>query len=375
MTQKKHLKKLAIIFMLIAMTFLLSGCEILELYALYGYAYGIPGMEFIFEAIETIQTVSTITGLLLLLAGFLIYEWLVQLVGFFTGGLIGAVIGAGVTEGEVMGEILGFFIGGGIGAGLALLLFYLGVFITGAFFGATFFSSVWVSMTDSFPPEGGMVVFGLIGGILLIAVYKFWLMALTSAMGAIQFGAGIGLDPPLWIVLFLVGLGVQTGLMRSMGKEQESKIRERKISEPDLGDSPPELDQVEQVVDLGYSGEVESGIALEKPPVQEEAAAQEEFLPPPPPPKAQAFLLKSDDTYIPIRDKAVLGRSSQSDIQIADKAVSRKHALIRYGQGSWFIQDQESKGGTFVNGKRQKAVKLKDGDRIKIGGETFTFKL
>lgn len=70
-----------------------------------------------------------------------------------------------------------------------------------------------------------------------------------------------------------------------------------------------------------------------------------------------------------------IGRSRDNDLQLADKKISRLHTRIRYSQGSWFIQDQNSRLGTDVNGKMVAATRLQSGDRIKIGDEVFTFHL
>lgn len=49
---------------------------------------------------------------------------------------------------------------------------------------------------------------------------------------------------------------------------------------------------------------------------------------------------------------ATLGRSSENDIAILDKHVSRRHAVIRYSDGVFTIADLGSANGTFVNDKQ-----------------------
>ena len=68
-----------------------------------------------------------------------------------------------------------------------------------------------------------------------------------------------------------------------------------------------------------------------------------------------------------------IGRSSTSQLRLADPAVSRRHARIRYAEGAWFLQDQGSSGGTYVNGHRFTAGRLQSGDRIAIGNSTLHF--
>lgn len=68
-----------------------------------------------------------------------------------------------------------------------------------------------------------------------------------------------------------------------------------------------------------------------------------------------------------------IGRGRENDLQLPDKKISRLHARVRYSQGSWFVQDQDSKLGTQINGKPVKAARLTSGDSIKIGDDVFIF--
>lgn len=75
-----------------------------------------------------------------------------------------------------------------------------------------------------------------------------------------------------------------------------------------------------------------------------------------------------------LTDKDILvGRSSSCDIQLPDPAVSRRHFRLRYAQGAWFLQDQNSTGGTFVNGQKVTARRLQPNDEIRVGEHTLRF--
>ncbi|MEH2161645.1 MAG: FHA domain-containing protein [Nostoc sp.] len=70
-----------------------------------------------------------------------------------------------------------------------------------------------------------------------------------------------------------------------------------------------------------------------------------------------------------------IGRNRNSGICIADNYMSRRHAAIQYinDQGFYFI-DFNSTNGSFVNGDRAFGlIKLKDGDRIRVGNMNFDF--
>ena len=74
-------------------------------------------------------------------------------------------------------------------------------------------------------------------------------------------------------------------------------------------------------------------------------------------------------------DDFAIGRGSKNHLQLSDQSVSRSHARLRYAQGSWFIQDQNSAGGIYVNGTPVKATRLKPGDKIEIGEYLFEFRI
>jgi DNA-binding response OmpR family regulator len=62
-----------------------------------------------------------------------------------------------------------------------------------------------------------------------------------------------------------------------------------------------------------------------------------------------------------------IGRWEDNDVVIDDRWVSRHHAQVRREEGSYVIQDLESKNGTFVNGRRIAApTPLADGDEIQM---------
>jgi hypothetical protein len=80
-------------------------------------------------------------------------------------------------------------------------------------------------------------------------------------------------------------------------------------------------------------------------------------------------------SIIPLtKDDFALGRGSQNDMQIPDPKVSRQHMRLRYAQGYWFLQDQDSSTGSFVNGAAVQATRLNPGDEITIGDTSFIFR-
>jgi pSer/pThr/pTyr-binding forkhead associated (FHA) protein len=63
-----------------------------------------------------------------------------------------------------------------------------------------------------------------------------------------------------------------------------------------------------------------------------------------------------------------IGRNVNNSIFVEDDFVSANHAMLTFRGRSWFIEDQVSTNGTYVNGHRiDRAVALSYGDELTIG--------
>ena len=72
-------------------------------------------------------------------------------------------------------------------------------------------------------------------------------------------------------------------------------------------------------------------------------------------------------------DPVTLGRSSDADVQLSDRAVSRKHCTLEGGADGYRVIDLDSVHGTAVNGERIRERSLQHLDRLSIGGSQFVF--
>ena len=68
-----------------------------------------------------------------------------------------------------------------------------------------------------------------------------------------------------------------------------------------------------------------------------------------------------------------VGRKVDKDLVIADPRVSRDHAQIVLEEGNFFLVDQGSKHGTFVNGERIQRQKLERNDRLEFGARDSAY--
>jgi len=69
-----------------------------------------------------------------------------------------------------------------------------------------------------------------------------------------------------------------------------------------------------------------------------------------------------------------LGRAKANDIVLDDVAVSSQHCRVRPEDGRFVVHDLNSTNGTFVNERRITHHSLSEGDLIKVGETTLTFR-
>ncbi|MCR6653510.1 MAG: FHA domain-containing protein [Cellvibrionaceae bacterium] len=70
-----------------------------------------------------------------------------------------------------------------------------------------------------------------------------------------------------------------------------------------------------------------------------------------------------------------LGRSQLCDVVLEDPTVSNQHAVIRWENGYWEIQDNRSTNGVSLNGKKVTRSVFENGDVIAIGNIKMVFRV
>ena len=80
--------------------------------------------------------------------------------------------------------------------------------------------------------------------------------------------------------------------------------------------------------------------------------------------------------YLLSNGKASIGRLDESTIELPMKNVSGCHALLSRKDGSWWVEDKDSKNGTYVNDHQlapNDPYSLNTGDIIQIGDYRLIF--
>lgn len=82
---------------------------------------------------------------------------------------------------------------------------------------------------------------------------------------------------------------------------------------------------------------------------------------------------KIKEEYI-LGDEIIIGRGGQNNIDLRDPYISKKHARIVSDENQYFLEDLNSANGTYLNNEKVlDAIRLKNGDRIKLGQIEFLF--
>lgn len=168
-----------------------------------------------------------LAGLALLLAGYWLVKFMIALPGFIIGALVGAAIGTALQGGEFgFLSIVGGLLVGGIGAGLALLLFYVGIFLSGFGLGLFIGSALGAGVLHNNDVARVLgIILGIILGIVAVVLWKFVQIVLTAGMGTALLGTALGwMDKPfLLLLIWLVGIAVQYGLFKVVGPRPEDR--------------------------------------------------------------------------------------------------------------------------------------------------------
>jgi len=78
-----------------------------------------------------------------------------------------------------------------------------------------------------------------------------------------------------------------------------------------------------------------------------------------------------------LKASAWMGRDPNCLVQIDDDFASARHAQVlwRADDAGWWVEDNLSRNGTFVNEERITRARLNDGDVIRVGRVGYRFQL
>lgn len=72
-----------------------------------------------------------------------------------------------------------------------------------------------------------------------------------------------------------------------------------------------------------------------------------------------------------VKDQSVVGRDPTCEVVVSDGSVSRKHARLEQRGGIWWVVDQGSANGTYLNSLRVAEQALRNGQELRFGALAF----
>ncbi len=164
-------------------------------------------------------------GIVLLVAGWYVYEWIILIAGFLIGGVAALAL---LNEPNALLGVVIFLIGGVIGAALGALLWYVAVFLTGGYVGIVVTQGLAAAL-NALPVSLVAIVVGfLIGGVILILLSVELLIVFSAIVGAQMIALALDLGFAWMVLLALAGMVVQLVAVRARGED----IRRRPLRRP-----------------------------------------------------------------------------------------------------------------------------------------------
>ncbi|MEJ2514169.1 MAG: AAA family ATPase [Gammaproteobacteria bacterium] len=93
---------------------------------------------------------------------------------------------------------------------------------------------------------------------------------------------------------------------------------------------------------------------------------------------ARLFISRGDDPpkELPLaQGRVILGRTSDNDIQLESRFVSRHHAQLTISPRSAVVEDLNSTNGVYLDGRRIQRHTLRDGESFTIGDHELTYRM
>src|SRR5512144_2956081 len=72
-----------------------------------------------------------------------------------------------------------------------------------------------------------------------------------------------------------------------------------------------------------------------------------------------------------VKDQSTVGRDPGCEIVVTDGSVSRRHARLERRGPEWWVVDQGSANGTYINSQRVAEQALRDGQELRFGALAF----
>ncbi len=164
-------------------------------------------------------------GVLLLVAGWRFYEYIILIAGMIIGATVALSL---ITTNSVIIAVLVMLVGAVIGAILSVFLYYVAVFLIGAYVGIILTGTVAAALSLTPVSPIALLIGAIIGGLIMLAVSIEFLILVSAIVGAQMLVLGLGLGA-VWILIFAV-FGIILQLVLTRAFRYEFRRRPRRIN-------------------------------------------------------------------------------------------------------------------------------------------------
>jgi hypothetical protein len=155
---------------------------------------------------QIVKVLLVVGGVILLFVGWRIYHIVILLAGFLVGAAFAAAL---VGEASTLMTLAAILIGGLIGAVLSYFLYYVAVFVIGAYIGILITGGL-ANVLGLAPVSPLVLLFGaVIGGAVLLALSIELLVILSALVGAQMITLALGLGVEWTLILAVIGVIIQ----------------------------------------------------------------------------------------------------------------------------------------------------------------------
>ena len=163
-----------------------------------------------------------IGGVVLLVAGWRIYDVVTLVAGFLIGALIALSL---LNTDNTLITIAGILVGGLIGAALGYFMFMVAIALIGAYLGIVVANGIAFQLSLAPINPIVLLIAAILGALVMVGLSFQFLILLSALVGAQMLTLGLGLTP-IWTLIFAaIGILVQIGLARAYNFDWRTRPR------------------------------------------------------------------------------------------------------------------------------------------------------
>jgi hypothetical protein len=157
------------------------------------------------------RLIMIVAGVLLLVAGWRVYEFIIIIAGAIVGAEVALSL---VVSDVVLVNLLALVMGAIVGGFLSMFLYYVAVFLIGAHLGILLTSGLAAALGIHSVPGLILLLGGIIGGLVLLGLSFEFLIVISALVGAQMLTSALGLNAFWMLILAIMGILIQYSLTR-----------------------------------------------------------------------------------------------------------------------------------------------------------------